>query len=533
MAIQLQQVSFGYAGGDALFENVSLRVASGECIGLVGPNGVGKSTILRLVARELEPAAGTVRVDGSVAALPQDLGRVDERTTVRELLVGLSSPRLREIGRALLDAEYRHEREGSDASGLALADSVARWGEAGGYREEQHWTTCTERVLRQPFGAAEGRLLSELSGGERKRLALEVLLDSDIDALLLDEPDNFLDVAGKAWLEARLRAARKTILLVSHDRELLSRAPAKIVTIEAQGAWTHGDTFATYHEARDARNARLGDAVSRWQQEERRLFRHYKLMKQRAALNDSNQGQANAAESRWERWVQAGPPPEPPKTRGVKMRLRGGRSGKRVLECTQLEISGLTEPFDLSVWFGERVAVLGPNGTGKSHFLRMLGGATIEHVGEWKLGAEVRPALFHQTNEPEGFAGKTPVEILEPFAPKPAVLAALARYGIRQCADLPFDILSGGQRARAQILALELGRANLLLLDEPTDNLDLDSAEALQDALEQFDGTLLAVTHDRWFMKGFDRFVVFRYDCSVTEAADLERALELLAADRT
>ncbi len=532
MAIQLNQVSFGYPGGDALFENVSLRVASGECVGLVGPNGVGKSTILRLVARALEPTSGAVHVDGSVGVLRQDLGRVDERTTVRELLVDLSSARLREIGGALLAAESRHEREDSDASGLALAETVARWAEAGGYREEQHWASCTERVLRQPFAVAERRLLSELSGGERKRLALEVLFDSDLETLLLDEPDNFLDLAGKEWLEERLRAARKTILLVSHDRELLSRAPAKIVTIEAYGSWTHGDNFATYHEARDARNERLGDAVSRWQQEERRLFRHYKLMKQRAAISDVNTGRANAAESRWQRWVQAGPPPEPPKARGVTMRLRGGRSGKRVLECAQLEISGLTEPFDLAVWFGERVAIFGPNGTGKTHFLRMLGGAPIEHAGVWKLGAEVRPALFHQTNEPEGFVGKSPVEILEPYVAKPAVLAGLARYGIRQCADLPFDVLSGGQQARVQILALELEHANLLLLDEPTDNLDLDSAETLQDALEQFDGTLLAVTHDRWFMKGFDRFVVFRYDCSVTEAADLDRALALMAADR-
>jgi ATPase subunit of ABC transporter with duplicated ATPase domains len=532
MAIQLNDVSFGYPGGDALFEHVSLRVASGECVGLVGPNGVGKSTIMRLVARALEPTAGAVHVDGSIGVLPQDLGRVDQRTTVRQLLVALSSQRLREAGTALLAAEERHDRESTQASGIALGEAVGRWGEAGGYREEQHWTTCTERVLRQPFAKAEPRLLSELSGGERKRLALEVLLDSDADVLLLDEPDNFLDLAGKRWLEERLRAARKTILLVSHDRELLSKAPAKLVTIEAYGAWTHGDNFSTYHDAREARNARLGDAVTRWQQEERRLFRHYKLMKQRAALNDSNQGQANAAQSRWERWVQAGPPPEPPQTRAVRMRLQGGRSGKRVLECAGLEISGLTEPFDLAVWSGERVAVLGPNGTGKSHFLRLLGGAPIDHAGGWKLGAEVRPALFHQTNEPEGFAGKTPVEILELYVAKPALLAGLARYGIRQCADLPFDVLSGGQQARLQILALELERANLLLLDEPTDNLDLDSAEALQDALEQFNGTLLAVTHDRWFMKGFDRFVVFGDDCSVTEAADLERALELMAPDR-
>ena len=175
-----------------------------------------------------------------------------------------------------------------------------------------------------------------------------------------------------------------------------------------------------------------------------------------------------------------------------------------------------------------RVAVLGPNGTGKSHFLRLLAGSEVAHEGAWKLGAEVRPALFHQTNEPENFAGGTPVEILEALAPKPAVLAGLARYGIRQSADLPVDVLSGGQRARLQILGLEMRRANLLLLDEPTDNLDLDSAEALQDALETFDGTLITVTHDRFFMKAADRFVILGDDCSVTEVPDLDTALARL-----
>ena len=189
---------------------------------------------------------------------------------------------------------------------------------------------------------------------------------------------------------------------------------------------------------------------------------------------------------------------------------------------------GLTEPFDFEVWIGDRVAVLGPNGTGKSHFLRLLAGGAVDHAGAWKLGAEVRPALFHQTNEPEAFNDRTPLEVLDRFGPRPMLLAGLARYGIRQCADLPVDVLSGGQRARLQILGLELEHSNLLLLDEPTDNLDLDSAEALQGALEEFDGTLLTVTHDRWFMKTADRFIVFANDCSVTEVADLDAALAIL-----
>jgi ATPase subunit of ABC transporter with duplicated ATPase domains len=527
VAIQLHSVSFGYPGGDFLFEEVSFRVAGGEHVALIGPNGVGKSTILRLIAGELAPTRGTLQIDGSVGTLVQDLGRAGEGMTVRDLLLDMSNAEIRDAGVALARAEVRHD--GSEASGIALAEAVTRWTEVGGYREEQRWSACTERVLRQPIEVAEHRLVAELSGGERKRLALEVLLDSDVGTVLLDEPDNFLDLAGKRWLEERLRATRKTVLVVSHDRELLTRVPTKLVTIEPNGAWTHGGNFSTYHEAREARNERLGDAVERWQQEERRLFQYYKLMKQRAAISDANTSKANAAETRWRRWVQAGPPPEPPPVRAVKMQLRGGRSGKRVLECVGLELSGLTEPFDLEVWYGERVAILGPNGTGKSHFLRLLSGEPVDHDGSWRLGAEVRPALFHQTNEPEGFAGRTPVEILEPLAPRPNVLAGLARYGIRSTADLPVDVLSGGQRARLQILGLELRRDNLLLLDEPTDNLDLDSAEALQDALDDFDGTIITVTHDRWFMKAADRFVIFHYDCSVTEASDLDAALATLS----
>jgi ATPase subunit of ABC transporter with duplicated ATPase domains len=531
VAIQLHDVSFGYPGGDFLFEDVSLRVASGEHAALVGPNGVGKSTILRLIAGNYTPTRGTLQVDGTVGVLVQDLGRAGAATTVRALLIEMSSAVVRAAGEALASAEARHALEQSDATGIALGEAVTRWTEVGGYREEQRWSACTQRVLRQPIEVAEHRHVAELSGGERKRLALEVLLGSDADAVLLDEPDNFLDLAGKRWLETRMRASRKTILIVSHDRELLSNVPTKLITIEANGAWTHGGNFSTYNDARDTRNALLGDAVERWQQEERRLFQYYKTMKQRAAISDANTSRANAAETRWRRWVQAGPPPEPPQTRSVTMRLRGGRSGKRVLECKPLELSGLTDPFDLEVWYGERVAILGPNGTGKSHFLRLLAGDDVAHDGSWRLGAEVRPALFHQTNEPAGFAGRTPVEILESLVAKPVVLAGLARYGIRQCADLPVDVLSGGQRARLQILGLELRHDNLLLLDEPTDNLDLDSAEALQDALAQFDGTLITVTHDRWFMKDADRFVVFRYDCSVREARDLDDALAMLAAD--
>jgi ATPase subunit of ABC transporter with duplicated ATPase domains len=199
------------------------------------------------------------------------------------------------------------------------------------------------------------------------------------------------------------------------------------------------------------------------------------------------------------------------------------------------------QPFDLEIWYGERVAVLGSNGSGKSHFLQLLaaGGSdpapehrpvgdvqpvTVQHAGIARLGSRVRPGWFAQTHQHPALLGRTLLEILhrgdEHRAGKPREEAARAldRYELARASEQTFESLSGGQQARFQILLLELSGATLLLLDEPTDNLDLHSAEALEEGLEAFDGTVVAVTHDRWFAKGFDRYLVFGQDGSVYES---------------
>jgi len=177
-------------------------------------------------------------------------------------------------------------------------------------------------------------------------------------------------------------------------------------------------------------------------------------------------------------------------------------------------------PFDLEVWYGERVAVLGSNGSGKSHFLRLLAGEQVAHEGAARLGARVAPGLFAQTHARPDLAGRTPLEVLmtEHALLVNEAMAALSRYELTNCARQPFETLSGGQQARLQILLLELAGSTLLLLDEPTDNLDLASAEALQEGLESYAGTVLAVTHDRWFAASFDRFLVFGADGEVYES---------------
>jgi ATPase subunit of ABC transporter with duplicated ATPase domains len=229
---------------------------------------------------------------------------------------------------------------------------------------------------------------------------------------------------------------------------------------------------------------------------------------------------------RLERFEAEGAPPDKPADERVAMRLRGGRTGVRAVICEQLELSGLMQPFEEEIYYGERVAVLGANGAGKSHFLRLLGGQPVAHTGGWRLGARVVPGLFAQTHTHPEWRGRPLVDLLwsgedgRSGLDRGRAMSALRRYGLNQQGDQTFGSLSGGQQARFQILLLELCGATLLLLDEPTDNLDVLSAEALEEALDAFEGTVLAVTHDRWFARSFDRFLVFGADGVVYESVE-------------
>ena len=361
--------------------------------------------------------------------------------------------------------------------------------------------------------------MSTCSGGEQKRLALEAVLRGDAAVLLLDEPDNFLDVPGKRWLEAELRRCPKTILFVSHDRELLAAVATKIVTVEASGAWTHGGGFTTYHDARQARNERLARDAALWEDERERLVELVREMRRRAKISDTFAPRLKAAETRLRHFDERTKPPELVREQRVDVRLTGGRTGRKALMVERLALHGLTDAFDAEIWYGERVAVLGPNGAGKSHFLRLVAGdASVAHDGEVRLGARVVPGHFSQTHEHPEWHGRTLLELLEAHdVVRGPAMGMLRRYELQRAAEQRFESLSGGQQARFQILLLELEGATLLLLDEPTDNLDLESAEALEDGLGAFEGTVVAVTHDRWFLRSFDRFLVFNEDCSVKD----------------
>jgi ATPase subunit of ABC transporter with duplicated ATPase domains len=543
--VDVNGIAYALPDGRPLLGDVTFRVGDGAIVALVGPNGTGKTTLLRIIAGDLEPDEGSIGRSGGLGVMRQFVGSLRDETSVRDLLVSVAPPRVSAAAAALDATELAMMEADDEPAQMRYAQALADWADAGGYDAETLWDVCTTAALGVPFERVQYRAVRTLSGGEQKRLVLEALLRGPDEVLLLDEPDNYLDVPGKRWLEERLRETPKTVLLVSHDRELLARAAQRIVTLEpgAAGAtaWTHGGGFGNYHAAREERNARLEELRRRWDEEHAKLKALVLMYKTKAAYNDGLASRYQAALTRLRKFEEAGPPLETPADQRVTIRLRGGRTGKRAIVCERLELTGLMQPFDLELWFGERVAVLGSNGSGKSHFLRLLaaGGSDpdvehrpvdevlvphVPHTGIARLGARVRPGWFAQTHEHPELTARTLLDVLHRGTahreglPREPASRALDRYELARTADQTFDSLSGGQQARFQILLLELSGATLLLLDEPTDNLDLHSAEALEQGLAAFEGTVLAVTHDRWFARSFDRFLVFGADGRVYES---------------
>ena len=547
--VDVAGVHFELPDGRVLLDDVSFRVGDGAKVALVGANGAGKTTLLRIITGELLPQTGVITRTGGLGVMRQMVGLgLGDDPTVADLLLSVSPPRVREATAEVEQCELALMQTDDEKNQMRYAEALAEYADAGGYDLEVIWDVCTVRGLGVPYDRAKYRALRTLSGGEQKRLVLEYLLAGPDEVLLLDEPDNFLDVPGKVWLEQRISESDKTILFISHDRELLNNTATRIVTVELGAAgnlvWTHPGGFASYHEARRDRFARLEEMRRRWDEEHAKIKALVLRLKIKAEYNDGMASQYKAAQTRLRKFEEAGPPIEQPREQQVSMRLKGGRTGKRAVVCESLELTGLMHPFDLEVWYGERVAVLGSNGSGKSHFLRLLaaGGSDpdvehrpvddtpieqVRHSGKAKLGARVRPGWFVQTHEHPELAGRTLLEILHRGDGRPdgrvgmgreAAARVLDRYELAHASEQRFESLSGGQQARFQILLLELSGATLLVLDEPTDNLDVQSAEALEDGLEAFEGTVIAVTHDRWFARGFDRFLVYGADGDVYES---------------
>jgi ATPase subunit of ABC transporter with duplicated ATPase domains len=528
-SIVVSELAYSPPGADQLFFDVSFGVSPGEHAAIVGPNGVGKSTILKILTGQYEADDGEFSIGGTFLQMTQDVGMSRPDDSLRDMLIEVAPTALREAGKKLFAAE-KAMMSGED-DGMKYAEALGDWGDLGGYDLETQWAASAQRSVKTPVDNFATRLVSQLSGGERKRLVLDLLLTSGADVLFLDEPDNYLDIPTRGWLEEQIKACKSTILMVSHDRTLLERVATKIIAVEGSGAWVHGGSYVTFPEARQKRQELLGDDLKRWNDEERRLFHHMKIMKQRAAQNFKNATKANGAETRWEKFVKAGPPPPPVADQQIYVRFRGADSARRVVKFEAVAIGELFMPFSDEVHFGERLGLIGPNGTGKTHLLNALNGKAEGLIGDITFGPRTSVGMFNQVNDRPEFHGRECIEIVrDKLSDEQKSMGALARYGLRNNARQEFQTLSGGQKARLEILGLELAGHNVLLLDEPTDNLDIDSSEALERAIEGFEGTVIAVSHDRTFLANFDRFIMITDDGDVYELPDYDIALAGLSA---
>ena len=544
--IDVSHVTYSLPDGRVLLSDVSFRVGEGQVAALVGPNGAGKTTLLRMIAGDIDPDEGSVVISGTLAVMRQFIGQVNDGT-LRDLLFQVSPGPLREAAARVDELELIMMETEDQKSQLAYAQALSDFADVGGYDAEVLWDVVTTSALGESYETVKWRPVRTFSGGEQKRIVLELLLRGSCEVLILDEPDNYLDVPGKIWLEEQLQQTRKTVMLISHDRELLDRSATSVVALElgAAGntAWVHGERFGTFAQARADRFSRLEELRRRWDEEHVKLRENMIRLREKAKFNDGIASRYQAAVTRLAKFEEAGPPIAIPREQKVNMRLKGGRTAKRAVVAENLTLTGLTQSFDAEVWFGERLAVLGANGSGKSHLLRLLarGGtdpdvehqpvgsieiAPVSHTGSARLGSRVRPGWFAQTHLRPDLEGQTLLEILHrgdghrEGLPREPAARALDRYELAVAAEQRYDTLSGGQQARFQILLLELSGATLLLLDEPTDNLDLESADALQAGLDAFEGSVVAVTHDRWFARGFDRFLTFRADGRVEESPE-------------
>lgn len=536
-AIEVNGIAYRLPTGRLLFDDVSFRVGEGITAALVGDNGAGKSTLFKIITGVLNADEGSTSVSGGLGVMPQLLTgaarKVEENdtalaslglnATVADALKVVSPKRIQEAIKHVEACELAMMEDESEEIQMKYAHALAEYADAGGYDNEILWDVCCQAAVGMEYEKCKFRELKTLSGGQAKRLILEALLRGPDQVLLLDEPDNYLDVPAKNWLEDQLRESSKTILLISHDRILLTRAADRIITIEGGTSWVHGKGFGTYYEARQERHERLGELLKRWEDEHQRLKDLVQTLHMQTKSSPAMAPKYRAMQTRFKRFEEAGAPQAPPPPQRLKMKLKGGRTAVRAIVCKNLQLTDLTKPFDMELFYGERVAFLGGNGTGKSHFLRLLGGdETVRHTGDWKLGSRVVPGWFAQTHDHPEWSRKTLTEILweEKSLQIAAAVGTLSRYGLGAQSDQLFLTLSGGQQARFQICLLELSGATLLLLDEPTDNLDITSSEALEAALDVFDGTVLTVTHDRWFVQNFDRFFLLDKEGNVKEVQE-------------
>lgn len=523
IALRLDNVTFSHPGGLRLAD-VSWPIQDNAKVGFVGPNGAGKSTVLKLMAGLLPPETGYVVVakGANVSYLPQEVVLDPAHTVLAEALT--ASPRLAAVEADLHTVETALADPAVYGDGSILARTLdrqhqllARWDELGGPRFENTVKAALrqlgfeDRDFDQPTGV--------LSGGQKKLLALCKLVVNQPALLLLDEPDNHLDLDSKVYLERFIRGYAGAIVIVSHDRYLLDEVADGIVELEGGQLSFYTGNYSAYVTERELRRLRQAQLYAAQQKEIARLEATIARLELWASLVDpraSNRRHVVQARNKRRQIDQMDNVDRVTELKTMGLQLEGWRGSTKVLE-----IVDLVKAFDddlvlagvnLLLWHGDRVGLIGPNGAGKSVLLRCITGQLQPTAGVVKVGPSVKLGVYTQEHQNLDYR-KNLVQVVRDSKPmyedEAAAFLTQFLFPWQKAKEQTVGSLSGGERSRLQMALLMLQQPNFLLLDEPTNNLDIASAEVLEEVLDRFNGTVLVISHDRYFLdKVVDRVAV-------------------------
>lgn len=518
MIVSLQQVQ-KYYGANLVLSNVTFEVGEGERVGLIGRNGTGKTTIFRVMDGTLTPEKGQVfiRKGARIGLLNQVPAYEDGRTVYEVLAEGYKEVRQWETEMKELEVRMSDPEVASDGSRLsALLDKYGKLQELfeqnGGYEME----ASIQRVAAGLGIPAEqyDRPFPSLSGGEKTKVGLAALLLQRPDLLLLDEPTNHLDMDAIEWLETFLSSYSGTVMVVSHDRYFLDKVAVKIIEIEDGEAFVYHTNYSGYQQEKEAR---LLKQFADYQEQQKKIKKMQETIKQLIEWgnranppNPSFHRRAASMQKALDRMEKLKRPILERKAMDLQLQQED-RSGRQVIELDRVSKAygeqRLLNGIGARLLYGERAALIGRNGSGKSTLLKLLLDPAGKDEGEIRLGSRVQIGYLAQEEAPPE-ENKT---VLQYFREELAMEEGRARGELARFLFYGADVfkrvanLSGGEWSRLRLALLMFRKPNLLLLDEPTNHLDIDSREALEEALEEFPGTLLAISHDRYFINRLAR----------------------------